>query len=1023
MNKIITTTEQDYNHKLSNGLVIVDKFINKNYLANLIDCEVVEIEPSQKVTNSIRLFLVDKVVYDDNENSNDKLISVYSAIQNVGASMILLIQGGIDGVKYYIGIDDPINASISEKILYKSFKANFPGSSLEKKRNADIDEALNLSVYGGADCNISSVTVVPSMRDEDKDKFVQGIEKFIDAMRGENFSALFVSRPVSKTELENRKRGLEQLYSSLSPFVKSTLAYGENESLAVSEGVFENFSHTINESIATTLGTNKSVSTSDTEGSSIGMNLGFSYGKNKSTTVGTSSGSSYSKSETAGTADTIGTGTNKTDTTTTGTSKTLTVESTNKKVDIVLKNIDEQLERIKSCESFGIWETAAYFSAEEIQVSIVAANTFKALMSGDSSNVENAYVNIWNQHNPNTRKMAEYIRYCKHPRIKISGENDYSENIVTPASYISGKEIPLFMGLPMKSVNGVSVTTMAEFSRNVSLKDGARAVKDSKRIPFGCIHHMGVDDKENLVNLDLNSFTSHCFVTGSTGSGKSNTTYCLLQSFLKNDIPFLVIEPAKGEYKNDFGGVENINIFTTNQYIGSLLKINPFKFSEGIHVLEHLDRLIEIFNACWEMYAAMPAILKSAIEKAYIDKGWDLINSVFTKSGPVQYPTFSDVLRILPQIIKSTSYSADLQGDYTGALVTRVESLTNGVTGQIFCDNYSIDDSILFDENTIVDLSRIGSTETKSLIMGILVMQLTEYRMANAQGSNKELSHATVIEEAHNLLKNVSQNQASANLVGKSVEMICNSIAEMRTYGEGFIIVDQSPSSVDIAAIKNTNTKIIMRLPENQDCIAVGNSIGLKENQIQELSKLPVGVAAVMQNNWLEAVLCKVNYASNKYYKETEKCTFEQLKYLRSGVLKELLRQFNKKEIKLQVMVDIINNQDAPQYAKKELIERIKQICLNYNLSNKKHYYESLLNLLGADSLFKINEDYILGKENDDNALALWQEQMLEQIKNVVIFNKESNYQYLLVDLIMGMNIKTESNKVRYDILLDKLCP
>ena len=89
---------------------------------------------------------------------------------------------------------------------------------------------------------------------------------------------------------------------------------------------------------------------------------------------------------------------------------------------------------------------------------------------------------------------------------------------------------------------------------------------------------------------------------------------------MENDIPFLIVEPAKGEYKDVFGAVENINIFTTNSLIGQMLKLNPFRFDPGIHILEHLDRLIEIFNACWEMYAAMPAILKDAVEKSYIEK-------------------------------------------------------------------------------------------------------------------------------------------------------------------------------------------------------------------------------------------------------------------------------------------------------------------------------------------------------------------------------------------------------------------
>jgi DNA helicase HerA-like ATPase len=73
-------------------------------------------------------------------------------------------------------------------------------------------------------------------------------------------------------------------------------------------------------------------------------------------------------------------------------------------------------------------------------------------------------------------------------------------------------------------------------------------------------------------------------------------------------------------------------------------------------------------------------------------------------------------------------------------------------------------------------------------------------------------------------LKNTSGRES--DLVGKSVEMITNTIAEIRTYGEGFIIVDQSPSSVDIAAIKNTNTKIVLRTPEAHDREAVAGPWG-----------------------------------------------------------------------------------------------------------------------------------------------------------------------------------------------------
>lgn len=163
--------------------------------------------------------------------------------------------------------------------------------------------------------------------------------------------------------------------------------------------------------------------------------------------------------------------------------------------------------------------------------------------------------------------------------------------------------------------------------------------------------------------------------------------------------------------------------------------------------------------------------------------------------------------------------------------------------------------------HVIIDLSRVGSVETKSMIMGILVMRLQEYRMT-AGDMNADLKHVTVLEEAHNLLKRTSTEQSSesANLLGKSVEMLSNAIAEVRTYGEGFIIADQAPGLLDMSVIRNTNTKIIMRLPDAEDRVLVGRSANLSDEQIKELAKMPTGVGAVYQNNWLEPVLCKIRY-------------------------------------------------------------------------------------------------------------------------------------------------------------------
>ena len=270
-----------------------------------------------------------------------------------------------------------------------------------------------------------------------------------------------------------------------------------------------------------------------------------------------------------------------------------------------------------------------------------------------------------------------------------------------------------------------------------------------------------------------------------------------------------------------------------------------------------MDRLVEIFNVCWPMYAAMPAILKEAMEKAYISTGWNLNTSINEKGN--KFPNFNDLLEQVELVIDESKYSADSKGDYSGALMTRIRSLTTGLNRQIFCSD-DIADADLFDKSVIVDLSRVGSVETKSLIMGLLVMKLNEYRMDFGR-INSPLNHITVLEEAHNLLKRTSTEQSAegSNLLGKSVELLANSIAEMRTYGEGFIIADQSPGLLDMSVIRNTNTKIILRLPEKTDRELVGYAAGLREDQISELAKLKRGVAAIYQNDWVEPVLVQIN--------------------------------------------------------------------------------------------------------------------------------------------------------------------
>ena len=560
----------------------------------------------------------------------------------------------------------------------------------------------------------------------------------------------------------------------------------------------------------------------------------------------------------------------------------------NKTVEDMLERINKQLKRMDEFESLGMFECAAYFTSEDQYAAEMAAATYKALMRGENSGVEVAAINLWGQGQQQTEQVGQYVANFIHPVFWYNGPAGRLQ--VTPCSLVSGNELAIHMGLPRRSVCGLPVVEHADFGKEVVSYNQKEEGAD---LLLGKIFNMGSVCK-NAVRLNRNSLAMHTFVTGSTGSGKSNTVYEILSQLDAGGVNFMVVEPAKGEYKNVFGNHSDVHVYGTNPKITELLRINPFRFPEGIHVLEHIDRLIEIFNVCWPMYAAMPAVLKDAMLQAYEVCGWDLQTSENEYSEEL-FPTFQDLLTELVDVINRSAYDQEVKSNYRGSLETRVRSLANGLNGQIFSAN-EIPEKILFDENVIIDLSRVGSAESKALIMGILIMRLNEYRMTSCTEMNAPLRHVTVLEEAHNILRRTSteQSEEGSNVAGKSVEMIANSIAEMRTYGEGFIIADQSPSAVDISAIRNTNTKIIMRLPDEQDRQLAGKAAALKENQLDEIARLPKGVAVVYQNDWVEPVLCKIGKFDGEEKPYVHKRTFDSIKTASGEKL--LLQNLLKKE-------------------------------------------------------------------------------------------------------------------------------
>lgn len=615
-------------------------------------------------------------------------------------------------------------------------------------------------------------------------------------------------------------------------------------------GKFKSATDTLSKGTTTTKSTADTISKITSKAKSVANTV--SKGVSRATNFGANFGANFARSSNV--------------TATIGKNEGITQTFTNYNIKHSLDMLEEQMKRYEKSSALGMWDFAAYVIGEDQNIVNNVAHSYIGLTQGEASYMSRSSINLWRgdlgKGSRDAREIYSYIKELRHPLFGINPELTEADPyffvyppVVSATTALSGKELSFSLNFPQKSVAGLPVLECAEFGRTVVTYDGNDGRNNT--INLGRIFHMNHEERTRI-KLSSKSLTSHAFITGSTGAGKSNAVYQILDEVSNEGVKFLVIEPTKGEYKNVFGSREDVNVYGTNPRLNELFKINPFSFPREIHVLEHIDRIVEIFNVCWPMYAAMPAVLKDAIEKSYEDCGWNLTEST-NRYDESYYPRFADIERNVKTIIDASEYDTENKGAYKGSLLTRLHSLTNGLNGMIFCDD-EISCKMLFENNTIVDLSRVGSSETKSLIMGILVLKLQEHRMSFAEGMNSNLKHVTVLEEAHHILKRTSteQNQEGANLLGKSVEMIANAIAEMRTYGEGFIIADQSPGLLDMAAIRNTNTKIIMRLPDKGDRELVGYAANLDDDQIKELAKLPCGVAAVYQNEWVQPVLCKV---------------------------------------------------------------------------------------------------------------------------------------------------------------------
>ncbi|MEU3612934.1 ATP-binding protein [Streptomyces sp. NPDC006872] len=355
------------------------------------------------------------------------------------------------------------------------------------------------------------------------------------------------------------------------------------------------------------------------------------------------------------------------------------------------------------------------------------------------------------------------------------------------------------------------------------------------------------------LELTRSTLNRHTFVCGATGGGKSQTVRGLLESATHAGIPWLVVEPAKAEYRfmsarlGDDAEVVVIKPGDPESLPAGLNPLEPSAYTSGerFPLQTHLDMVRALFLASFDPQEPFPQVLSAALTRCYEDLGWDLTLGEPTIPGTEpRYPTLEDLEHTALKVVLDIGYGKEVADNVQGFIKIRLASLRLGTTGRFLEGGRPIDFGELLRRNVVFEIEDVGDDKDKAFLMGTILIRLVEYLRMEQRVTRRlsfPLRHLTVFEEAHRLLRRAEEGGASAH----AVEMFAGLLAEIRAYGEGLVIADQIPSKLLPDVIKNTAAKVVHRLPAQDDREAVGATMNITPAQSEYLVTLRPGEAAV----------------------------------------------------------------------------------------------------------------------------------------------------------------------------------
>ena len=717
-----------------------------------------------------------------------RFVNVLAACYKAQLTVMTAISGNSGNVQIYLGF---LSDQDKDPLVYQRIvEGVFPGCGMGSPKSVDFERALKEKRFGG------TVSGIPTLKvGEEKQSF--RIAPVVRSMYGQDYWLLMISRPVEHSELIRQFNGLLEIRDDCHRLATETVAEEKGEA-----------------------------KTEQTSGSSETFSLIFLSWNWPGKVKGTQE--QWSKS--------------------------LTREQQNGVALELEKMASTHIDRLKKGFNVGFWETTVTFACSSEAGRDILGGSFLGELS-----------------RPSVENFPAFLNFApiQEDQLLLLPTQDHSEAVFpkTLASYITSEELSLFTAPPGESLPGYDVLQMPQFRLTdlIDPADGSSAMG----FELGAIADHGKSVQGSKFRLSQAELLKHTFVCGITGSGKTTTVKHILKHV---GTSFLVLESAKRDYRRLLGDpvlAESLKVFTVGDSTVAPLRLNPFYVQPGVLPLCHIDYLKAIFNASFSLYGPMPHILERCLHNIYIKRGWNLTRGTHPfltddkgrmheplYQDPAYYycfPNIDDLKEEVDDYVKNyLDYRGELSDNIRTAIMARLDSLTVGAKGLMFNTREFLNLDELLSNPAVFEMESLSDDDDKAFFVGLMLVLISEFRQTKDplldpfSPESASLKHVLVIEEAHRLLKNVETERTTemlGNPKGKAVETFCNVVAEMRSLGQGIIVVEQIPTKIAPDVIKNTNTKIVHRLVGRDDQSVLASSLNITDDDALYLGSLKTGYA------------------------------------------------------------------------------------------------------------------------------------------------------------------------------------